>query len=370
MSSNNTMLQASVQPSLAVSVAHLMHTAAAYHTPALVAFDHIVALHSRRALRIAPCASTSTTLLDLPAEILLEVRAHLLPSAAAGIQARALAALARFERMMPVRLCGECIEYNQDVFGKCGWDWPNFCTGCDCPRDTERRRGLSRACKSPREWVEAHLSKQLRRPIWSAVDDMLADAGCKVDRLPLCSEGKEKTTVSIVAIKQDAANAAQVLERAQNEFNLYEQGELPGMSHPSHAVLDLVLTASCLPSSVSSQAGIAVLHPNTGQDDDVRLALCTAGEYGTGPLGRLPDRVPPRGRAPLCRLRARRPAMLACIAPAPRPARTRRGTARARALRLVRRRRRAPSRVRACGLSPWTGPSHVPQLAAQDARVP
>jgi hypothetical protein len=139
-----------------------------------------------------------------------------------GVHADGAAALVAFEAAGADRLCGECIEYNAQVFGPAAWDWPNFVAGCDCPRPAHapapvatRPRAGSKAPRCRREWLAEHLGAQLvpARSAWDAADAMLASVGCVVTRSGACAHEADEPRVTITG-------DASALRRATVEFCL------------------------------------------------------------------------------------------------------------------------------------------------------
>jgi hypothetical protein len=199
---------------LAVSPTHLMHVALAHGAPELRTLDVLVRGRAHGAI---------------PPELLLVVRGHLLHALVADAHTRSTAALDEFEAAGAERLCGECAEYNAQVYGAAPWAWPNFVHGCDCPRAGERASDATtprpRVGEKPprcrREWLEAHLATRLvpARPVWAEVEAMLGSVGCTVRR-PASCEHESVQPRAVIEARADAPCPASALRLACIEFGL------------------------------------------------------------------------------------------------------------------------------------------------------
>jgi hypothetical protein len=236
---------------LVVPASRLMHAAVAYHSPELVAFDRIVSLSTQGTLHTTSgTSSSSSNIAALPIEVLLTIRSHLVPSLIATSATRLDAALTAFESALPERLCSECASYNAQVIGDAVWEWPNFCTGCDCPRSGQSALEAAiarhaattgdaslhprRQFKGPGDWIQHYVEREMlptpagaeERGLWPVVDDMLATVGCKTAFVSSNAEQMRNAIVEIVPL-QGATDAA--LVRAEIEFGLdAEVDEIPG----------------------------------------------------------------------------------------------------------------------------------------------
>lgn len=215
--------------SVAIPASKLMHAAVAYNSPEMITMDNIISLATRGKLRTT-VPQPKASLRSLPVEVLLEVRVHLVSQLASASHQRADAALIAFEAALPERLCSECALYNTQVIGESVWDWPNYSTGCDCPRPGQSafdaalaHEGLSprrRAFKGPGAWTQDFVAGQLgdnKRGIWPLVQNMLAPTGCTLALVPGCPESAR---VAILEIVPATNNAPVALLRARAEFGL------------------------------------------------------------------------------------------------------------------------------------------------------
>lgn len=175
-----------------ISASHLMHAALAYLSPELVALDRLITLHSQRAL-VLDAPSSSTTLISLPIELLLDIRANLMQLTISDSKASTLIALSAHESAMCDSLCADCLVYNQQVFGEDPWGWSNYNGGCDCARigvsasrpeaQAEKPTAVV-AHKDKHAWLEAHLSTLTpsRAPIWDVAERVVGRLGCQLSR--------------------------------------------------------------------------------------------------------------------------------------------------------------------------------------------
>lgn len=214
---------------ISISASKLMHAAVAYHSPEMIAMDKIISLATRGKLRTTP-PQHKASLRSIPVEILLLVRVHLVSGLAVASHQRANDALIAFEAALPERLCSECALYNTQVIGESVWDWPNYSTGCDCPRPGQSALDAAlahdgssprrRAFKGPGAWVHGFVAQQLghgQQKIWPVVQDMLASTGCTLALVPACDE---KARAAILEVVPAAGSAPIALLRARAEFGL------------------------------------------------------------------------------------------------------------------------------------------------------
>jgi hypothetical protein len=250
------------------------------------------------------------------------------------------------------------VAYNEDVYGAHGWDWPNFCGGCDCPpHQGAASRGLAKdaagtwtrpkAHKSARSWVEDHLAAQLPGggKIWPAVDGMLREVGCRVGKLPY----HEESTVEIVSAVADAADAAERLQRAKSVFDLYEQESQRTLFLRIHCIHYMANQLSF--SSLHVHPARALRDARPREDDHVRMAARPTRLHRAHRRLRLPDRAARREPGLLRVVRHGRAPGRRRLRHAPPHARQRRRQARAGDLRRVRARGGCPRRGRGRVLS-------------------
>ena len=100
----------------------LMHASLANLTPELLTLDDIL--------------QTTT---QLPTELLLIIRGHLLCSLSADLIAQSAQTLAAYEQSLISLLCADCASYNTDIYGPNVWDWPwdQFSGPCLCRGDID-----------------------------------------------------------------------------------------------------------------------------------------------------------------------------------------------------------------------------------------
>ncbi|KAK1221895.1 hypothetical protein PQX77_015275 [Marasmius sp. AFHP31] len=151
-------------PAIATTSSRLMHASLAYLSIETRTLDTIIA-------RPPP---------NLPTEILLLIRTHLLTSITTHLIHQSHSALHRYASRL---LCTECRSYNEYVYGDDPWVWDPC--GCFPPTPT---RFIDR-----REWLENYLSRKSLRfvsregesqaprshhPIWRLVEDVLHGFQC------------------------------------------------------------------------------------------------------------------------------------------------------------------------------------------------
>ena len=176
-----------------------MHATVAYLSPELQTFDAVVRLHSQHRLHID--SPSHTTLLSIPPELLLLIRAQLMPLITTHLCELSMAALSQYESSLRNLLCTECRSYNDDIFGSDVWQWENFSGPCACHEiggKGSRKQAASHSTKcpprpdpnqftDPRHWLESYLSCRLSNSplpstrIWKAVSDVLLDFGCAIE---------------------------------------------------------------------------------------------------------------------------------------------------------------------------------------------
>lgn len=188
--------------SVMTSRSTLMHAALAYLSDEINTLDTLIS--SRSSL----CVSSSP-LLSLPSELLYIIRSHLILAITAQLMDRSVSALKRYESTLRVLLCPECIQYNQDVYGKDVWSWEQFSGACGCLQRGWRLKNASSITQpslstiNPKQfidrthWLEYYLSRKSLRflhgrripssskspeIIWDAVSMVLADFNCKLVR--------------------------------------------------------------------------------------------------------------------------------------------------------------------------------------------
>ncbi|KAI0320384.1 hypothetical protein OF83DRAFT_604766 [Amylostereum chailletii] len=218
-------------PALHVSRSFLAHAVLAHISPELSSLDAIIALRSASLLRTD---QPKTSIASLPAEILLLVRAFLLPALTDALLTQTTDAYADSLLARARRLCSECLEYNVQVYGPDALAWVSTrpglqahtddAAGCECGTHktvhgalvvaewrnweklsasstpaappSEHRDGLPNAFAkrmhhasshrvSPHSeaWLESYLERRAGRgvPISTVLADVLAhDFGCAV----------------------------------------------------------------------------------------------------------------------------------------------------------------------------------------------
>ncbi|KAH8119998.1 hypothetical protein DFH11DRAFT_23276 [Phellopilus nigrolimitatus] len=173
----------------------VLHACIAYCHPEMLALDSLIALHARSALRVDATIPRATSLLSVPQEILLRIRAQLQSALAASVAAESAAALREYEAALVEGLCPDCYWWNSDVYGEDVWDWVEngYRGACSCcvvddvdprvPSPAKRRvaakyAGLDLASRA--QWLRAHLSRtylQGRSP-WRFARGVLTELGC------------------------------------------------------------------------------------------------------------------------------------------------------------------------------------------------
>lgn len=178
-----------------------MHAALAYLSDEIRTVDEAIAL--RRTLPHSVMLRSS--FLSLPPELLSIIRSHLLLAITAQLMDRSVTALQRYESTLRVLLCPDCIAYNQEVFGRCIWNWEQFSGACGCLQRGWRLNNVSIAQPisstiNPKQfvdrghWLEYYLSRKSlrflqgrttspkRSPeiIWDAVSVVLQEFNCKL----------------------------------------------------------------------------------------------------------------------------------------------------------------------------------------------
>jgi len=227
---------------LGVSQTFLAHAVLAHISPEVSTLDRILSLQSRRALHVAD-SDNKTTLVSLPAEVLLIVRSFLLPAVTDSLLAETTAAYADSLLAPARRLCSECLAYNARVYGCDALVWPesrpglqqantNLLHGCECGRgsarndlhvanwrewaqstalvlgahkDTFEHRGGKRGHKRQHShsaesasWLENYLTRRAARgvPIRRVIEDILAsDFGLELDQQPTTRPSSSKADV-------------------------------------------------------------------------------------------------------------------------------------------------------------------------------
>lgn len=243
---------------MSVPLSALMHACLAYHSPEFQAFSHIIYLHSKNALLFSSpfssCPLPKTNLGSLPPEVLVAIRAHLLPLLTLHLTALSVTALASYESSLVSLLCPDCQAYSIYVYGSKVWNWPYFPGPCSCPKtlsqESSRRTALLVQClknrttsvlgtiskaphvissqiapdiqvfSNPHHWLYMHLSKRANRiydasrrslehiasqeeeiGIWGLVSDVLREFDCEVAPRGITSAawlGSRSQEVSII----------------------------------------------------------------------------------------------------------------------------------------------------------------------------
>lgn len=201
-----------------------MYCALAELSPEMQTFDDILD-------RGCPSSPSTHT---LPTEIMLLVREELqlsLIAQAVDLSARALDA---YDASVRHSLCGDCLTYNQDVFGDDIWRW-QWSGPCACRAD-RRRRNAHRETRSFRtvgEWREHHSSSCIpTSSIRAAMSFILERHGCQSPALNASSVGALPEMVVITAsppavercqtwLGEDAAWCSEVIvQKARRELGL------------------------------------------------------------------------------------------------------------------------------------------------------
>ncbi|KAL1741248.1 hypothetical protein HDZ31DRAFT_84946 [Schizophyllum fasciatum] len=117
----------------------------------------------------------------LPKEILLLIREELQLSLVYRAADEAAQALDAYEAAVRRSLCGDCLAYNQDVFGDDIWRW-RWSGPCACTADRRRRltHRETRPFRTLGEWLEDYLSARAAAPsIRDAITSALERHGCQ-----------------------------------------------------------------------------------------------------------------------------------------------------------------------------------------------
>lgn len=247
---------------MSVPPSTLMHACLAYRSTEFQVFDRIILLHSKNALLISPPSLSNiapkTNLSSLPVEVLLTIRAHLLPILTSHLIALSMSALALYESSLVSLLCPDCQAYSVYVYGSKVWNWPYFPGPCSCLRvqsnickvlslktilpianlrnriialfQTRHKIPLAipsqtvfdiQVFSSPHHWLHVHLSKRASRiystgsrrspkhsgkemGIWDLVADVLREFECEVApgdiSSLLCHAGRSWPSVQEVSL--------------------------------------------------------------------------------------------------------------------------------------------------------------------------
>ena len=161
----------------------------AYTRPEMRTFGHIIRLHSTRSLVVDERASTQTSLLTLPPEMLLHIRSFLQAELVKQLTTDAHHALLDYESTLVEGLCEDCFTWNCDVYGTDVWEWVEngYKNVCDCcvqgvdHRVFSDRKVISMQhygqlnIKTRRQWLEAYVSQTCfgSRNVWNAINDSI-----------------------------------------------------------------------------------------------------------------------------------------------------------------------------------------------------
>jgi hypothetical protein len=150
-------------------------------------FSHIIDSHSNRLLVLDDCASGATSLLSLPAEMLLHIRSFVQARLLEELTAEIHTALTDYESALIEGLCEDCFLWNCDIYGKDVWEWVanGYKNVCDCcvkgvdSRVFSSRKVMSMQqyaqlnIKTRREWLEAYISKTYLggADVWETINE-------------------------------------------------------------------------------------------------------------------------------------------------------------------------------------------------------
>ncbi|KAL1713670.1 hypothetical protein EV715DRAFT_277139 [Schizophyllum commune] len=122
---------------------------------------------------------------QLPVEIMLLIREELQSSLVYRAADDAVRALDAYEAAVRRSLCGDCLAYNQDVFGDDIWRW-RWSGPCACRADRRRRHTHreTRPFRTLGDWLEHHLSSRTpASSIREAMSLVLGRHGCQSSAL-------------------------------------------------------------------------------------------------------------------------------------------------------------------------------------------
>ncbi|KAJ8508790.1 hypothetical protein ONZ45_g8974 [Pleurotus djamor] len=177
----------------------LMHAALAQVSPQLQTIDKIISQPRTPAHPLKP---------TLPLELLLLIRRQLLLTLTDHLIAQSDQALFKYEDSIRSLLCDECLDWNEEVYGRSVWHWQRPLGPCWCNStmgliggsgDDEVDVPEVEWFRDPLHWLESHLSKSPCVPttsdadIWHLVCDILREYQCQVVR---DSETKPKPLLS------------------------------------------------------------------------------------------------------------------------------------------------------------------------------
>lgn len=187
----------------------LLHACFVQIAPEVNCFDTMITRKSRSASPTQDCPNRIHQIIlfpNLPIEILLIIRAHLVALLMSHHLTESESALTRYEERRRSVLCPDCRSYNEYVFGSDVWTWEGPSGPCLC-----HKGGLSAALTRQAygsdmdlqpfttrgEWVESHLSRSLADihgpgsgTIWKAVEGFLCGLGCELVALHPKQGGK------------------------------------------------------------------------------------------------------------------------------------------------------------------------------------
>ncbi|KAJ8518762.1 hypothetical protein ONZ45_g4177 [Pleurotus djamor] len=166
----------------------LMHAALAQVSPQLQTIDNIISQPRTPAHPLKP---------TLPLELLLLIRRQLLLTLTDHLIAQSDQALFKYEDSIRSLLCDECLDWNEEVYGRSVWHWQRPSGPCWCNStmgliggsdDDEADVPKVEWFRDPLHWLESHLSKSPCVPptsdadIWRLVCDILREYQCQVVR--------------------------------------------------------------------------------------------------------------------------------------------------------------------------------------------
>ncbi|KAF7347410.1 UBIQUITIN-CONJUGAT-2 domain-containing protein [Mycena venus] len=231
LSSSLILAVASTVMALTTTRSTLMHAALAHISPELREFD-LIAFGKLRLRTVSRRRSLSS----MPIELLLLIRAHLIPVLIAHFTAISSTSLQHYEASLRQLLCPQCSIFYEYAYGLDVWTW-RLAGPCSCVPDAShvRRRPNPRQYRDRHHWLETYLSRKSLRfrglsssssvAIWDVVSDILKEYGCEAipsSRGGLLSRRDGQSTLVVPlrsahcpspTAKEDYSSAAPILFR-------------------------------------------------------------------------------------------------------------------------------------------------------------
>ncbi|EJD03762.1 uncharacterized protein FOMMEDRAFT_19119 [Fomitiporia mediterranea MF3/22] len=169
----------------------------AYERPEMRTLDNVISLHSRNALVLDNSAKSATSVLNLPAEILLRIRSHLQSELISSLTEDAAAALEEYQSALVEGICPDCFWWHTDVYGPDIWSWieNGYRGACSCavvgdldprtPSEAKRRvfekyQGFDIGSRG--QWFRAYVQRTYLdddTTAWRFARDVLTEFGCR-----------------------------------------------------------------------------------------------------------------------------------------------------------------------------------------------